>query len=173
MDNSTLILGLGNALLSDEGVGVEVILRLKDELAGRADLRFLDGGTLSFTLAGPIADSRRLIVVDAATLGAVPGSVRVFEGEAMDLQLRRAGQSVHEVSLADLMDMARLTDSLPERRAMIGIQPSKIDWGARLTPTLEAAVPNAMAAVRDLIARWDSEDAAHRIDTHCLARKHR
>jgi hydrogenase maturation protease len=160
MGGSTLILGLGNALLADEGVGVEVIRRLKAELAHRDDLRFLDGGTLSFTLAGAIADSGRLIVVDAAALGAAPGTVRVLEGDAMDRQLRTRGKGVHEVSLGDLMDMARLTASLPARRAIVGIQPSKIDWGAQLTPTLEVAVPTAMAAVRDLIARWDAEDLA-------------
>jgi hydrogenase maturation protease len=160
MAGSTLILGLGNALLADEGVGVEVVRRLKTELAHRGDLRFLDGGTLSFTLAGPIADSRRLIVVDAAALGAAPGTVRVLEGDAMDRLLRTPGKGGHEVSLADLMDMARLSASLPERRAVVGIQPSKIHWGAQLTPTLEAAVPAAMAAVRDLIALWDAQDLA-------------
>jgi hydrogenase maturation protease len=162
MGGPTLILGLGNALLADEGVGVEVIRRLKVELAHGDDLRFLDGGTLSFTLARAIADSRRLIVVDAAALGAAPGTVRVFEGDAVDRQLRTPGKAVHEVSLADLMDMARLTASLPERRALVGIQPSKIDWGVHLTPTLEAAVPTAMAAVRDLVTRWDAEDTTQR-----------
>jgi hydrogenase maturation protease len=158
MPCSTLILGLGNSLLTDEAVGVEVVRRLGRELPERDDVDLLDGGTLSFTLAGPIAEARRLIVVDAAALGAVPGTVRVFEGEDMDRQLRVAGKSVHEVSLADLMDIARLTGSLPERRAIVGIQPHTVDWGDALTSHVEAAVPEAVAAVMDLIARWDTED---------------
>lgn len=153
---TTLILGLGNVLLTDEAVGPVVVHRLAAESEGDPDLRFLDGGTLSFTLAVPIEESERLIVVDAAVFGEPPGSLRVFEGEAMDRQLSRHAKSVHEVSLADLMDMARLTDRLPSRRALIGIEPEIVDWGDRLTPAVEAAVPKAMAEVRRLLAEWDA-----------------
>ena len=110
-----------------------VVGRLAAESEGDPELRFLDGGTLSFTLAVPIEECERLIVVDAAVLGEPPGSVRVFEGEAMDRQLSRHAKSVHEVSLADLMDMARLTGRLPQRRALIGIEPALVDWGDGLT----------------------------------------
>lgn len=151
----TLILGLGNVLLTDEAVGPVVVGRLAAELEGDPHLRLLDGGTLSFTLAVPIEECERLIVVDAAALGEPPGSVRVFEDGAMDRQLSRHAKSVHEVSLADLMDMARLTDRLPTRRALIGIEPALVDWGDGLTPEVAAAVPLAMAEVRRLLSRWD------------------
>jgi hydrogenase maturation protease len=154
MPPTTLVLGIGNTLLSDEGAGIEVIRRLADA-ADIPGAIFLDGGTLSFTLAGVIADHRRLIVVDAAAMGKTPGSVGVFEGEDMDRRLSGKGKSVHEVSLKDLMDMARLTDSVPSPRALVGIEPAEVDWGDGLTPAVAAAVPEAMAAVRQLIARWD------------------
>jgi len=153
---TTLVLGLGNTLLSDEAVGIEVIRRL--ELA--ADLEqvcFLDGGTLGFTLAVPIADHPRLIVVDAARMGKPPGTTRIFEEEAMDRQLGGKGKSVHEVSLADLMDMARLAGTLPLRRALVGIEPAAVDWGDTLTAAVETAVPMAMDAIRALIHRWNVE----------------
>jgi hydrogenase maturation protease len=156
----TLILGLGNVLMADEAVGPVVVRRLECEADPSAPLLFLDGGTLSFTLAVPIGDCPRLIVVDAAAMGDPPGSVRVFEGEEMDRQLSRHAKSVHEVSLSDLMDIARLTDSLPPRRALIGIEPALVDWGDALTPAVEAAVPLAMARVRELLARWDARDGA-------------
>lgn len=152
----TLILGLGNVLLTDEAVGPVVVGRLAAESEGDSGLRFLDGGTLSFTLAVPIAECERLIVVDAAVLGEPPGSVRVFQGEAMDRQLSRHAKSVHEVSLADLMDMARLTDRLPQRRALIGIEPALVDWGDGLTAQVAVAVPLAMAEVRRLLSEWDA-----------------
>jgi len=154
----TLILGLGNVLLADEAVGAAVVRRLESESDPAAPLRFLDGGTLSFTLAVPIAECPRLIVIDAAAMGDAAGSVRVFEGEAMDRQLRRHAKSVHEVSLADLLDIARLTDSLPARRALIGIEPALIDWSDELTPAVAAAVPVALERVRELLARWDAAD---------------
>lgn len=159
MSHTTLILGLGNLLMTDEGVGAEVVRRLQRDCAGDPRLSFMDGGTLSFTLAGPIGEHPQLIVVDAASLGEPPGKVRVFDGEAMDHQLRSNATSVHEVSLSDLMDMARLTDSLPSKRALVGIQPAIIDWGETLTPAVEAAVPIAMTAIRNLLAQWD-QDAA-------------
>lgn len=159
MSATTLILGIGNTLFRDEGVGVEVIRRLAlaDDLK---DVVLIDGGTLSFTLAPEIADSPRLIVVDAAILGTAPGSVRVFEGDAMDRQLSGKGKSVHEVSLMDLMDMARLSDTLPRRRALVGIEPGEVAWGDSLTPEVEAAVPIALAEIRRLLARWDEEAEA-------------
>ncbi len=150
----TLILGLGNSLLTDEALGVVVIRRLEAE-AGLGDVGLLDGGTLSFTLSGPIADSPRLIVVDAAVMGELPGTVRVFEGEAMDRQLSGIGKSVHEVSLMDLMDIARITDSLPTHRALVAVEPAEVDWGDELSPAVAAAVPEAMARIRDLLRAWD------------------
>ena len=161
----TLILGLGNTLLTDEAVGVIVVRRLEEEGA-LEDVAFLDGGTLSFTLSGPIADSPRLIVVDAAVMGAAPGTVRVFEGEAMDRQLSGLGKSVHEVSLMDLMDMARITDSLPRCRALVGVEPARVDWGEELSPAIAAAVPEAMSRVREILHLWDRRegDAKHEQD---------
>ena len=75
----------------------------------------------------------------------------------MDRQLTGKGKSVHEVSLMDLMDMSRLSGTLPRRRALVGIEPGEIDWGDTLTPAVEAAVPLAIAEVRRLLARWDQE----------------
>ncbi|NEX20432.1 hydrogenase maturation protease [Thiorhodococcus mannitoliphagus] len=154
MAPSTLILGLGNILMTDEAVGAAVLKHLEADPSLPDDWLLLDGGTLSFTLAGPIGDAQRLIVVDAAAMGDAPGTVRIFEGEAMDRQLRTHAKSVHEVSLADLMDMVRLTDQLPAQRALIGIEPEQIGWGEELTPPVATAVPRASAEVHALYARW-------------------
>jgi hydrogenase maturation protease len=153
----TLILGIGNTLLSDEGVGVHVIRHLAAEHPDEPDLTFLDGGTLSFTLAGDIADHDFLIVVDAARLDAPPGTVRCFEDQQMDRYLGRAQMSVHEVGLSDLMDMARLSDTLPRRRALVGIQPEILDLGDRPSPAVEPAVREAAQLVLDLVRRWRAE----------------
>ena len=153
----TLILGIGNTLLSDEGVGVHVIRHLAAEHPDEPDLTFLDGGTLSFTLAGDIADHDFLIVVDAARLDAPPGTVRCFEDQQMDRYLGRAQMSVHEVGLSDHMDMARLSDTLPRRRALVGIQPEILDWGERPSPAVEPAVREAAQLVLDLARRWRAD----------------
>lgn len=151
----TLVLGIGNAILSDEGVGVHVVRQLQSRLPETAsEVRVLDGGTLSFTLAPDIEAADRLIVVDAAQLAAAPGTVRVFADEEMDRFIGTGKRSVHEVGLIDLLDIARLTDSLPAQRALIAIQPDKLTWGCELSPAVAEAVPMALHEVSLLIESW-------------------
>ncbi|MEA3275122.1 MAG: HyaD/HybD family hydrogenase maturation endopeptidase [Pseudomonadota bacterium] len=159
MQGHTLVLGIGNRLLTDEAVGLEVVRRLSEEHGDLPNVRFLDGGTLSFTLAGPIAEAKRLIVVDAARMGTAPGTVRIFDGPAMDRQLSGNVSSVHEVSLADLLDIAKLTESLPLLRCLVGIEPATVDWGDTLTGRVQEAVPQAMTEVLTMIARWNGGNA--------------
>lgn len=153
-----LVLGIGNTLLSDEGVGIVAMTTLRDRLGDfyeGSELEFLDGGTLSFTLAVPIEECDALIVLDAAMVDGPAGSVGCFEGEAMDRFLgenRKA--SVHEVGLLDLMAIARLTEKWPERRALIGIRPLKLDWGEVLTPAVALGVDRVCDIARDLIRSW-------------------
>lgn len=151
----TLVLGIGNTLLTDEGVGIHVLQALDGVFPAADEVELLDGGTLSFTLAGPIAEVDSLVVVDAARIGEAPGNMRVFEGEAMDgFLLGNRRSSVHEVGLADLMAIARLTESWPQRRALVAIEPDRIDWGERPTASVAAAVPLACRRIQSLIAGW-------------------
>lgn len=153
----TLILGIGNTLLSDEGAGIHVIRELAEHLGDRADIELMDGGTLSFTLAGAIEEADRLIVVDAANLDAPPGTTRVFVGDDMDNFVGgNRKRSVHEVGLIDLMAIARLTDRLPGARALIGIQPHDLDWGETPSPAVSAAIPVACRHVLDLLETWNT-----------------
>lgn len=155
MDGKTVVLGVGNTLLTDEGVGVHVVERLRSECPELSSVAFLDGGTLSFTLAGAMAEADRLIVIDAAELHSPPGTLALFREEAMDRYLGQGQRrSVHEVSLLDLLAIAHLTDDLPSRRALIGIQPRDIDWGDVPTPEVAAAIPQACEWTLDLIREW-------------------
>ena len=151
----TLILGIGNILLRDEGAGIHVLNRLRALLADRDDVNLLDGGTLSFTLVGAIEDAARLIVIDAAQLDAAPGTSQIFEGAQMDTFIgSKRKMSVHEVSLIDLMAIAHLSDHLPQRRALIGIQPGDIDWGEAPSPAVAAALPQVCDQALQLIEAW-------------------
>jgi hydrogenase maturation protease len=153
-----LVLGVGNTLLSDEGVGVHVVeALLRSPNLPREGVEYVDGGTLSFTLAAPIQLAKALIVVDAAQLNAAPGTLRVFLGDEMDRFLNsNRKSSVHEVGLADLRAIAILADHWPERRAMIAIQPQKLDWGEYPTDEVVAAIPQACAEINSLIDGWQN-----------------
>jgi hydrogenase maturation protease len=149
-----LILGIGNTLLSDEGVGVHMLDYLRRHCPELANATFLDGGTLSFTLAPWIEETDHLVVVDAAELTAPPGTVRVFEDAAMDRFAGRTKRSVHEVSLGDLLAIAHLTQALPDNRALIAIQPHELDWGHTLSNPVKQALPRAASEVLSLLRKW-------------------
>jgi len=160
LNEKTLVLGLGNTLLADEGIGVHALEHLRQHIKQSSPdlencIELLDGGTLSFTLAAAIEDSAQLIVIDATRLDATPGTVRVFEGEAMDRFLGSGKRSsVHEVSLLDLMAVAALSGHLPRQRALIGIQPENIDWSDTPTKAVSQALPAVSDHVIDLVQRW-------------------
>lgn len=120
------------------------------------ELTFIDGGTLSFTLANWIEDHDALIVFDAARLNSAPGTVETFIGSGMDDFLGSSKHSAHEVGLLDLMDIARLTGHLPEQRALIAIQPEIMTWGMQtsdaVTPSLSTAADAARAIINDWLA---------------------
>lgn len=154
--SSILVLGLGNSLLSDEGVGIHAL----EYLRGESGLSLVDGGTLSFSLLPLVMEAEGLMVVDAAALGLTPGAVRRFTGPRMDRFVRGGIRTAHEVGLKELLDLARLEDRLPRRRALIGVQPALLDWGTTLSDPVAAALPQACALVRATARRWQVRCAA-------------
>ena len=157
MRRNVLILGIGNSLLRDEGAGIHAMNCLREQLADRDDIAFLDGGTLSFTLAGAIEETSRLIVLDAAQLDAAPGHSQVFEGAEMDAFIGSNRKcSVHEVSLLDLLAIAPLGGHLPVQRALIGIQPAEINWGEHPSAPVAAAMPKICNQALQLIETWQT-----------------
>ena len=152
----TLVLGIGNTLLSDEGLGIHLLHYLKAQNPTLPGVTWLDGGTLSFTLAPDIEDHENLIVLDAAQLNEEPGTIKLLEDSEMDRFIGHGKRSVHEVGLVDLMAIARLQDSLPEKRALLGIQPAEFGWGERPSDVVSKAIPVAARLVTDLLYRWES-----------------
>jgi hydrogenase maturation protease len=150
---NTLVLGVGNTLLADEGAGVHAMRYLQDHY-DLPNTTYLDAGTLSFTLATDIAEADNLVVFDAAQIDAEPGDIRVFEGEEVDNFLRSGRCSVHEVGFADLMDIARLEGHLPQHYALIGIQPETLGWGDAPSETVRRSMPRAAGNAASLINKW-------------------
>ena len=155
-----LVLGVGNSLLTDDGVGVHAVARLLQETTVPPGVTILDAGTLSFSLLPALEQSDALIAIDAARAGSAPGEVRVCEGDEVERFLQREGRSVHEVGLSDLLDMARLSGQLPDRRVLIGVEPQTIDWGLELSAPVAAALPRCVAVALDFIARWQPPEAS-------------
>jgi len=151
---TVLVLGVGNTLMRDDGVGVRLMEALAAAEPALPDIEYLDAGTLSFLLLPRIEQCDALLVLDAAHLDAHPGDTRCLQGAAMDEFLRTARCSVHEVGVRDLLDTARLTGHLPDRRAFVGIQPLEVGWGETLSAPVAAALPGAVAAARAIVTGW-------------------
>ncbi len=149
-------MGIGNVLLSDDGIGVHVA-RALEPLASDGRVSVRDGGTLGLTLLNEVHEVDALIVIDAMELDDAPGTVRAFEGEHMDAQLTGKRRSVHEVALADLIVAAALTRDTPMQRALVAIQPQSTAWGMTPTAAVGAAIPRACRTVRSMLDRWGVE----------------
>ena len=156
--DETLIIGVGNSLLSDEGAGIHALNYLQSKYPDIANLTFLDGGTLGFTLATWIEECTNLIVFDAAELHQPAGSVKTFVGSAMDEYLGSSKRSAHEVGLLDLIHIARITNHLPENRALIGIQPQTVGWGMEPTESVRSALIQATNQAVALISHWQTAE---------------
>lgn len=149
-----LVLGFGNVLLSDDGAGVQILTELRSVL-GEDTADFIDAGTLSFSLLPYIEAASSMLALDAADINSGAGDIALYEGAAMDdflCSTRR--RTVHEVGLIDLLDMARLSGCLPPRRALLCIQPGRIDWSEQLSTPVAAALAEAVRRAGALLERW-------------------
>lgn len=143
-----LVLGVGNVLMRDEGVGVHVARAIASDLPPITDgVRVVDGGTLGLDLLPMVSDARAVVLIDAVDLRAEPGTVGVLRGDAVHGALG-GHLSPHQVGLGDLVAVGRLTGELPEHVVLVGIQPGAIEVGIELTTACAAAVPRAIDAVR-------------------------
>ena len=150
-----LILGIGNPLMGDDGIGVHAARKLAPRCGRLSGVRCLDGGTLGYLLAGHMEGTDALIVIDAAQMQAPPGTVRVFENEAMDHFLNtHPNCSVHEVGLADLMAMAALSGQLPEQRALVAVQPQETTWNIDMSEAVAGSMPLVCERVTALVEAW-------------------
>jgi hydrogenase maturation protease len=147
-----LVLGVGNVLLRDEGVGVAIANRLADDPATLPEgTRVVDGGTLGLDLLPLIGEAGSMVMIDAVDLGRAPGSIAVLRDDEIHSTL--AGHvSPHQVGIGDLIAAARLMGTLPARVSLVGIQPGSISIGLDLTDAVDAAVPAAMELARAEIA---------------------
>ena len=151
--DSIAVVGIGNNLLQDDGVGIHALNHYEAHHAD-PDVACLDAGTVGLALIDRLSNLHGLIAVDAMRLGKPAGTVTVLEGEQMDRHLRNHHGSVHELGLSDILDALRLCDDLPENRALIGIEPEQMDWGTEPTTKVAAAIPSATAKIRDLVHDW-------------------
>ena len=148
------VLGLGNLVHSDDGVGIHAVHQLQRDPRVAPGVMLLDGGTQGLSLAAHISGFQRLLVVDAVDAGERPGTVMRFEGKALDGLPGKP--SVHQLGFADLMIALKLLDDSPEDVVVIGVQPLSTEWSPELTAPVRKALPALLDAVIGQLEKWNS-----------------
>lgn len=140
---SFLVVGLGNILLRDEGVGVRLAERLLERYEVPCEVEVLDGGTSGMELIHTIADRDALIVCDAVASDLPPGTVLRIAGDELPAFFRTK-LSPHQLGLSDVLATLSLLDRMPPRVVLIGIVPEDLELGIELSPRIESAMEEAL-----------------------------
>lgn len=140
-----LILGIGNILLKDEGIGVHVVNKIK-EMSLPENVEVLDGGTAGLDLVDFISGYKKLIVIDAVNAGGEPGTIYRLTEENLDIK-PKAIMSFHDIDFLDALYMSDIMKEKPEEIVVIGIEPKNMSDGVDLSPEIEEKIPIIINAV--------------------------
>ncbi len=148
----TVILGIGNTILSDEGVGVRAAEALQAAFHIPEDVEVIDGGTAGMELLDPLTGVDLLLVLDAVKAKRAPGELVVLAGKEVPVFFR-AKLSPHQVSICDVLASLEFAGSPPKDIVLIGVEPESFELGMELTPRIAAAVPAMVARAQAELAQ--------------------
>jgi hydrogenase maturation protease len=154
LPSDTLVLGLGNPLRGDDGIGSRVV----QSLAGQAlpdGVEVVDGGTPGLGLVSLMEGRRRVIVIDAANVGRAPGEFVCFTPAEARLLGEDPHLSIHDAGLRDALLLAEALQVLPDEVLVVGVQPARLDWDDDLSPEVEATVPRIVGCILNKLAAGD------------------
>lgn len=150
----TLVIGLGNILQGDDGLGVRVaeLLAQKDL---PANVAVESAGTPGVDLVLQMEGYQRVILVDAVQMGQSPGTWRRFGLEEVKLITGGDGFSLHETGVASALELAQALNLLPEEVIVYGVEPQSVIWSEELSPPVQAALPEVLEKI--LSELWKRE----------------
>jgi hydrogenase maturation protease len=144
-----LVAGIGNELLTDDGVGVHAVRELLKDPP--EDVLCVEVGTAVLDALHLIEWADRILVIDAMQAGGAPGTV--YLADARDIQETGAAASLHELGFLNVLRFLPPGSAMP-RVSVIGIEPEKIDYGLELSPAVSAALPKIMPVIAELVGQW-------------------
>jgi hydrogenase maturation protease len=150
MSSKILVLGLGNILLQDEGLGVHALQRLASDYQWPPDVEIMDGGTKGLDLLPFLEGVSGLLILDAVQVGEAPGTLIRLEGSDIPKALS-VKMSMHQVGLQELLALGDLQGILPPRVVLLGLEPAVVDWGLDLSPSIADKLKKLVeAAVKEV-----------------------
>lgn len=139
-----VVLGIGNILLTDEGVGVRVIEALEEKYELPPDVEVIDGGTCGMEMLEQLEDLDGLVVVDCVRCKQPPATPVLLKGDDVPVFFKTK-LSPHQVSLSDVLASLEFTGRAPKSIAIVGMQPVSMSLGMELSPEVEARIPDLLA----------------------------
>ncbi len=155
----TAVLGLGNILLRDEGVGVRVVEAIRERYTFSPDVQVIDGGTLGLDLLPLIEGKDRILIIDAVDFGKEPGYVALLNDDQIPSVLA-AKMSVHSIGLSDVLFAAKLLDITPSKLRLIGIQPKSLEVGLEMSDCISDKMENLIDLALKTLKEWNIECAS-------------
>ncbi|MEW6293499.1 MAG: HyaD/HybD family hydrogenase maturation endopeptidase [Pseudomonadota bacterium] len=143
-----VVLGVGNVILADEGVGVRVIEALERDYTVPEGVTVIDAGTSGMEMLEDMSDLDFLLVVDAIAAGKAPGELVQLRGDAVPVFFRR-NLSPHGIGLSDVLASLEFLGAEPKETVILGVQPASLELSTELTPLIAARVPELVAQVVD------------------------
>jgi len=151
------VFGIGNILLSDDGVGVHVINKLRTECQFPEYVELIDGGTKGLDLL-PLFEGRdKVLIVDAANFKKEPGTIDMVEGDKIPAFLVSNKLSVHQIGLPDTLFAARLMNLMPQEICLIGIQPKTMETGTELSDEIKKQLDPLIERILLKLKDWGAE----------------
>ena len=153
MNRSTVVLGLGNPLMGDDGVGLVALETLRRNYDFAPDVQLEDGGTLGLALLPLVEEADSLLVLDAVRLGGHPGTTVVLQGEQIPRGLSLK-VSPHQAGFLEVLALAGLRGRLPARLTLIGMEIVRADYACSLSPEIRGALPAMIATAVATLQSW-------------------
>jgi hydrogenase maturation protease len=144
------VIGVGNLLLKDEGVGIHVLHELEKKSLPPG-VHLFEGGVAGIGLLDFFQGASKVLLIDAADMNRKPGTVLRFTPEDIRTQARELRFSAHEIGVGEVLELAKVLGQSPEEVLIIGIQPKEIDWGTELSPEVQASIPQVLQIIQEEI----------------------
>ena len=149
-----MVLGVGNILLKDEGVGVHAVQALESH-EWPEGVVLVDGGTAGIDLLPYLDYAPKIVVIDAIKTDSEPGAIFRVTPEILS-EYKEQTLSLHQVGFLEILDLAEMVGNCPQA-VIYGVQPKEIDWGLELTEPVQAVMPRLLEMVIDEVEKWLAE----------------
>jgi hydrogenase maturation protease len=153
MTDRKIVLGLGNTLQTDEGLGVYALEALAAQLGDVDGVEFIDGGVLGLNLLPLVESASHLLILDAANAGKAPGSVIELTRGQIPLY-SGVKLSQHQLTFQEVLALASIRGLLPPNLHLVGAQPADLTVGLGMSETIQAALPEIVARATAVLQTW-------------------